>query len=152
MQVNWPTTGAAGVVAAGMVAAGIATGGMVVEPVVVESVVVVAADVVAGDVVSDKVEDVGPAVEVGGEMLGVGVGVVVSAADPLADDSTRVVHPAASSPIVSTDVTADVTIDVRWPPTNGRDPTKTVCPRSTLAARRFTTSPGPLQRRAPRTV
>ena len=140
MQANWPTTGAAGVV------------GPVVDVVVVDVVVdvdVEDVDVVVGAVVDvvvavvdvvvvvdvDAVED-DVAVAVVGEVLDVGAGASVSSTDSLAgaDGSVRVVHPAASATVSST----DVTIEYRRPPTNGRDLTRTFCPRSTRTARRAT--------------
>ena len=137
LQANWPTTGAAGVIVVGVVSGGTVTVGAVAAG------VVVVAGVVVGDVASDNVEvDVGSAVDVavavGGELLGPGAEVSSTDALGAADDSVRVVHPAAS-PTVST---AQVRIEGRWSPTNGRDPTRTVCPRSPTAAGRATTSPG----------
>ena len=101
MQANWPTTGAAGVVV---------DDGPIVDVVVVD-VDVEEVDVVVGVVVDvvvvvdvDVVED-DVAVAVVGEVLDVGAGASVSSTDSLvgADDSVRVVHPAASATVSSTD-------------------------------------------------
>ena len=105
LQANWPTTG-------GAVGVGVALVGA--EAIVVDVVLVEDSgnDVVEG-VGSDGVEVelvVAGGADVVGVMVDVGAGVTDPATESLADDSTRVVHPAAAMPTMST---ANVTIDVR---------------------------------------
>jgi hypothetical protein len=129
-QSNWPTTGAAGVVVGGLV-----VGGLVVDVAAGKVVGVVEVE----DAAMDDVE-MDDAMAVVGGMLDVGVGAAVSSADSVAgaDDSVRVVQPTAARPSESN---TDVTVAVRRPPTNSRDPIRTVCPPSLRRARHDTTLP-----------
>jgi hypothetical protein len=103
LHANWPTTGGAVAAVVGLIVE--VVGAVVVDEVVVDEVEVDDVDVVVVDVEVD-----GAVVVVGGEMLDVGTGAAVSSVDSLAgaDDSVRVVHPAASTSVSTTDVTIEV--------------------------------------------